>query len=420
MENVCSYSRTRRKLSGRVVAGAVTALAIVASGMLPAAADPPTPPGAVTFVADGDPWYDDPPNLAALNNGDVIRTRVVQSRWAVIPVPIQTTQILFRSTDSHGNPIATATSVLISGVPAAGARPVISYQAIIDGLAPQCNPSQELQLGTLNEMYIMSPLLAAGMALVVTDFNGKYSAVDAPSEGRMVLDGIRATQRAGLGLENSPVALYGYSGGGNASLSAAEQHRDYAPELAIRGVAAGGVPGDKVALAPYAASPAGGLYSGWLWVGLLGLAREYPQVWAGLDRHLTPEGKQTAALLSGTCTYSSNDIVLRHPIGASLIDPGAAFADPDIRDPLNEASFGRPGNTPDVPLFLWHAMSDQVVPADIGMDPVVRNYCATGGNVRYYRVAALEHFTLTALGTVGAVPWLIGLVNGADPGPTNC
>ncbi|MFI6166385.1 lipase family protein [Nocardia sp. NPDC051052] len=418
MNEVCSPSRTRRQLPRRVVAGVATTLAIVASGTLPAIADPP--PGAATFVADGDPWYDDPPNLAELNNGDVIRTRVVQSRWTVIPVPIQTTQILFRSTDSHGNPIATATSVLVPGVPALGARPVISYQPFIDGLAPQCNPSQELQLGTLNEMYIMSPLLASGTALVVTDFNGKYSAVGAPSEGRMVLDGIRATQRAGLGLEHSPIGLYGYSGGGNASLSAAEQHRDYAPELAIRGVAAGGVPGDKVALAPYAASPAGGLYSGWLWVSLLGLAREYPQVLDGLDRQLNAEGKQTAAQLNGTCTYSSNDIVLRHPIGASLIDPGAAFADPDIRGPLTEASFGRPGNTPDLPLFLWHSMSDQVVPADLGMDSVVRNYCGSGGNVRYYRVAVLEHFLLTVFGAGGAMPWLLGVVNGADPGPANC
>ncbi|WP_308166249.1 lipase family protein [Nocardia albiluteola] len=87
--------------------------------------------------------------------------------------------------------------------------------------------------------------------MVATDFDGRDgSQLLSFGEGHMALDGIRAAKNdPSLGLADSAVALYGYSGGGSGTARAAETHALYALELKIVGAAMGGVPGDMVQLA---------------------------------------------------------------------------------------------------------------------------------------------------------------------------
>ncbi|MFD6221350.1 lipase family protein [Nocardia asteroides] len=367
-----------------------------------------------------DPWYDDPADLAAYAPGDVIRSRVVQTYALGIPVPVHTTQLLLRSTDARDNPIATATTVLMPGIPwlGPGARPLISYQEAIDSLGQQCNPSYTLRAGIQKEVALMAQFLSAGAAVVVTDFDGKRNTIMSPSEGRMVLDGIRAAQRGGLGLEASPVGLWGYSGGGNSSASAAEQRQHYAPELDIRGSAQGGIPGDKVAIAPFAISgqqPQAN-FTGWL--AILGLAREYPEFDQALQTYLTSEGKQVAADLSDRCLYTAVGTTLLRPVADYLTDPAAALA--AAHAGLSAASFGKPENTPDIPLLMWHSTTDQLLPAELAIDDIVAGYCARGANLRMFRVPFSEHISAEIVPEIGTVAWLLAVTAGADPGPTLC
>lgn len=367
-----------------------------------------------------DPWYDDPADLAAYAPGDVIRSRVVQTYALGIPVPVHTTQLLLRSTDARDNPIATATTVLMPGIPwlGPGARPLISYQEAIDSLGQQCNPSYTLRAGIQKEVALMAQFLSAGAAVVVTDFDGKRNTIMSPSEGRMVLDGIRAAQRGGLGLEASPVGLWGYSGGGNSSASAAEQRQHYAPELDIRGSAQGGIPGDKVAIAPFAISgqqPQAN-FTGWL--AILGLAREYPEFDQALQTYLTPEGKRVAADLSDRCLYTAVGTTLLRPVADYLTDPAAALA--AAHAGLSAASFGKPENTPDIPLLMWHSTTDQLLPAELAIDDIVAGYCARGANLRMFRVPFSEHISAEIVPEIGTVAWLLAVTAGADPGPTLC
>ncbi|MEU3014380.1 lipase family protein [Nocardia asteroides] len=367
-----------------------------------------------------DPWYDDPADLAAYAPGDVIRSRVVQTYALGIPAPVHTTQLLLRSTDARDNPIATATTVLMPGIPwlGPGARPLISYQEAIDSLGQQCNPSYTLRAGIQKEVALMAQFLSAGAAVVVTDFDGKRNTIMSPSEGRMVLDGIRAAQRGGLGLEASLVGLWGYSGGGNSSASAAEQRQHYAPELDIRGSAQGGIPGDKVAIAPFAISgqqPQAN-FTGWL--AILGLAREYPEFDQALQTYLTPEGKQIAADLSDRCLYTAVGTTLLRPVADYLTDPAAALA--AAHAGLAAASFGKPENTPDIPLLMWHSTTDQLLPAELAIDDIVAGYCARGANLRMFRVPFSEHISAEIVPEIGTVAWLLAVTAGADPGPTLC
>ncbi|MBC7303143.1 MAG: triacylglycerol lipase [Nocardia sp.] len=369
-----------------------------------------------------DPWYADPAELPTYANGDVIRSRVVQTYALAVPVPVHTTQLLFRSTDIRDNPIATATTVLTPGIPwlGPGPRPLISYQEAIDSLGQHCNPSYTLRAGIQKEISLLGQFLAAGAAVAVTDFDGKKNTIMSPSEGRMVLDGIRAAQRAGLGLEASPVGLWGYSGGGNSSASAAEQRRSYAPELNIRGSAQGGIPGDKVAIAPFAVSgqqPQAN-FTGWL--AILGLAREYPDFDQALRQYLTPEGRAVAAELDGRCLYTTFVSTLLRPVADYLTDPEAALSHPAVRAALSAASFGKPENTPDIPLLMWHSTTDQLLPAELAIDDIARAYCERGVNMRMFKVPATEHISAEIIPELGTVAWLLAVTAGADPGPRAC
>ncbi|APE36334.1 triacylglycerol lipase [Nocardia mangyaensis] len=407
----------------------VAVAALVTAG--PAAAQdfqlPPLPNEAQVYPAlvpvptpQNDPWYDDPADFAAFANGDVIRSRVVQTYSLGIPIPVHTTQLLLRSTDAHDAPQATATTVLMPGIPwlGPGARPLISYQEAIDSLGQQCNPSYTLRAGLQKEIALIGQFLAAGAAVVVTDFDGKNNTIMSPSEGRMVLDGIRAAQRGGLGLENSPIGLWGYSGGGNSSASAAEQRQHYAPELDIRGSAQGGIPGDKVAIAPFAISgqqPQAN-FTGWL--AILGLAREFPEFDRALQQYLTPEGKQVAEDLRDRCLYTAVGTTFLRPVIDYLTDPDAALA--AAHAGLAQASFGKPENTPDMPLLMWHSTTDQLLPAELAITDIAAAYCARGVDMRMFWVPMSEHISAEIVPELGTVAWLLAVTAGADPGPRVC
>lgn len=369
-----------------------------------------------------DRWYDDPADLDRYADGDVIRKRVVTSYLLAVPwPPVHTEQILYRSTDSRDRPIVTATTVMIPGIPWLGPspRPVISYQEAIDGLDPACNPSHTVRAGTMKETQLLLQFLGEGMAVSIPDFNGKTNTTLAPSEGRMVLDGIRATRRGGLGLADSPVGLWGYSGGGSATGWAAELHRSYAPELPIKGSAQGGVPGDKHAMTMFAmdagTGPAGQAdFVGWIW--LIGLSREYPDL-IPLDKFLTADGMTLVHDIDTRCLYTAAATGAWRPLKNYLKDP-EAFLDPDIQNVLHRDSLGYT-DTPDVPVAMWHSMTDPIIPI-AAIEPVVQRYCAAGTNLRFFRVPATEHISAELVGYEPSLLWLTAVLAGGDPGPTTC
>ncbi|MFG1797619.1 lipase family protein [Nocardia sp. NPDC049149] len=369
-----------------------------------------------------DPWYADPADLDNLANGDVIRKRVVTTYLLAVPwPPVHTEQILYRSTDSRDHPIATATTVLIPGIPwlGPGTRPVISYQEAIDSLDPACNPSHTLRAGTMKETQLLLQFLGEGMAVSVPDFNGKTNTTLAPSEGRMVLDGVRAVRRAGIGMDNSAVGLWGYSGGGSATAWAAELHRSYAPDLPIKGSAQGGVPGDKHAMTQFAMDAGPGIagqadFIGWIW--LIGLSREYPDL-LPLDKFLTADGMTVAHDIERRCLYTAAATGAWRPLKNYLKDQNA-FLDPDVQNVLHRDSLGY-ADTPDIPVSMWASTTDPIVPI-ASIEPVVKSYCAAGANLRFFRVPATEHISAELVGYEPSLLWLTAVLAGADPGPTTC
>ncbi|QIS10139.1 lipase family protein [Nocardia arthritidis] len=410
---------------GVCVLTAVSTAVAVAQPPIPLPSERQIYPAVVPLTPpESDPWYADPPNLDSLNNGDIVRTRDVQSYVLGIPIPVSTRQILYRSTDAHGTPLVTATTVLTPGIPWIGSpRPLVSYQEAIDSTANICNPSYTLRAGLFKEIALTQYFLEQGMAVVISDFNGKRNTALSPSEGRMVLDGIRAAKRdPALGLADSAVGLYGYSGGGNASASAAELHASYAPELPILGSAQGGVPGDKNALLDEVLGPVnlGNFFAQWaVWVFVNGVAREYPDVLKPEDL-LTPDGVAHFDDMGNRCLWTEIAAgMLSPPMSTYLKDPNV-LRRPEIQQVLHDISFGvDPAHRPDMPLFMWQSTTDQLIPPQV-IHPTIEAYCRANVDLRYLEVPISEHISADVIGWPAATAWLSWVLRGGNPGPKTC
>ncbi|WP_026303198.1 lipase family protein [Jongsikchunia kroppenstedtii] len=368
---------------------------------------------------DRDPWYADPPNLAKLKPGTIIRTRVVQTRLLGIPVPVFSKQLLYRSNNVHMQPIATATTVIVPGIPWIGSpRPVISYQEAIDSTDSSCNPSHTLQAGTFKEIAELQYWLEQGFAINVPDFDGKFNTWITKDEGYMVLDSLRAMKNdRSLGLTDSGIGLYGFSGGGAGTLHTAEERKTYAPDVQIRAAAFGGVPANLPALVDYAARPepgVTGISSFVLWPAITAMGREYPQE---LDprRLLNSAGQQIVADMQHRCVYSEALTGMYRPISAYYAQGSLGVNDPQVRKVMAENSFGQ--KIPDIPLLWANGLWDELIPTSTIL-PVVHKYQRAGADLRYYTIPMVEHVANAIASWPPAVAWLSAVLRGLDPGPT--
>jgi len=391
--------RSRARFVG-LVALLLAAAAMVAT---PAQASYPTP--------DQDPFYVPPTGFQGKPNGAVLRSRSVSATTLGLPLPAQATQLLYRTTDSHGHATATVTTVMVPLAPwlGGGRRPVVSYQTAEDSVDSHCAPSYALRAGlpalTSNaesETTLIASLLARGWAVVTSDYEGPTSNFLAgPQEGKGVLDGIRAALSSGFGAldSRSPVGLWGYSGGAFATAWAIQQQPAYAPGLTFVGSALGGIPAD---LEPAMRVIDGGFGAGLVMGGLIGLRRAYPD--AGLDALLTTSG--LAALDAGArdCTL---DLITRYaftPVSALTVSP-TPFDEPALRTVLAANSPLGHGSAPRAPVFSYHAQTDELVPVAVA-DELVNAYCAAGTPVETLRYPVGEHSETLIVGAPSAQDFL--------------
>ena len=399
-----SNTRTKRKIT-TAATGVVAALALCATA---AAAEVPKP--------DQDPFYDAPSRkqLAKLKRGEIIRSRSVAVSGLGFGGAVDSWQLFYRSNDSKRRPAAVLATLIVPRTPSAGVRPLVSYQAAIDSLGSDCNPGYTLQTGTQREAPLIVQALNRGWATVVPDFEGPRNAYGAgPMAGRAVLDGIRAARRfapAGLAGPRTPVGLWGYSGGGQATAWAAEMQPGYAPRMKIAGVAAGGVP-------PYLDQVAhqidGGLFAGIYFAVSVGLSREFPEL--RIEDLLNDDGRAMVAEIGEKCvddlgTDYAGERMSRY---TNVPDP---LVLPRVRKVIRKNELGK--GTPTAPLYIYHSVIDQLIPV-AGPDALVAEYCAEGAPVFYERSFLGEHVALVATGALGALDYLSARFGGQVP-PTSC
>ncbi|HEY7072102.1 MAG TPA: lipase family protein, partial [Acidimicrobiales bacterium] len=171
------------------------------------ACDPPFP--------GDDAFYRAPSPLPAGRPGDVISSRASRftlDPFAKAPVAgVTARQVLYRSTDALGQPMAVSGTVLVPDAPwtGAGTRPLVSYAVGTRGVGDDCAPSYTLSQGADYEGAFVKALLDKGWAVAVSDYQGLgtpglHTYMVGPAQGHAVLDMARAAQRlAGTGLSPS-------------------------------------------------------------------------------------------------------------------------------------------------------------------------------------------------------------------------
>ena len=379
---------------------------------------------------DKDPFYTPPAGYKALPNGSVLASRKINAEFltpflstAVVSqygimaakflptitqlqnLKINAYQVLYKSTDSHDQPVAEAATVLVpqGSWTGGGTRPLISYQLDEDSVTASCEPSYTLRTGLLAQQggagtagqFEVSLSLAAllqGYALVYADYEGPQSQwIAGLQEGHAVLDGIRAVldyAPAGLAAK-TPVGLWGYSGGAGATGWAAEQAQMYAPELNIVGAAIGANP--NADLAKMYLRNDGTLVDGLLVMAIVGLDRAFPE--AGIDSYLNAAGQKLLAGAQNECTIQAAiTYAFTGPIENYTINPAVKIPDSapgHIIFPAN--SLVNQPLIPTMPLLNYHDEFDELVPVAAD-DELALKYCQAGASVEVVRTSTPTPF----------------------------
>jgi triacylglycerol lipase len=360
-----------------------------------------------------DPFYQPPEGFQHAMPGTVLRTRDVELAFlGLIPQQVHAIQLLYRTSDRNGIPQATVTTVL---VPAKRDQrrpcPIVSYQCAIDAVAGRCFPSYALQrraraAGALSqlEFVMIAAILGQGWVVAVPDHEGPHGNWGAPYEpGYCVLDGVRAALRTGrLKVPaDTPVALWGYSGGGLATGWAAEASADYAPELNVVGAVLGSPvadPGNTLRRLN------GAFFSGLPAMMIAALAHIYPDLERVIEEHATGEGR---ALLRSLETMSTVGAIwrMRHKNLDDYVDGplDEILEMPAVQHVFADTKLGSTVPTP--PVLLVQAVHDPVISVD-DIDTLADTYAAGGARLTYHRDTFSEHVLLHPMSASLVLTWL--------------
>lgn len=400
--------RTFRSLTAVLSAVALCAVPFtgLAAAAFPTFGAPPLPAQ--------DPFYTAPSPLPGLPPGSILKSRAVTVTGLGLPVPVRAWQLMFLSRNAKNEPVEGIATVMVpmQSYPA-GERPLLSYQTAEDSLARHCAPSYTLRAGTEKELPLATTGLSQGWAVVITDYEGPHSQYGAGWQAaRATLDGIRAALRfdsAGL-KPDTPVGMWGYSGGGLASSWAGELQPHYAPELNLAGVAQGGVPPDLEAVARQID---GGPFAGIYFAVAVGLSRAYPEM--DVESILNDKGR---AMVSDVGKRCAGDIISKYAFRSmsEFVTVDDPLTLPRMQRVIERNRLGQ--HRPDGPIFDYHAINDELIPI-AEVDELMADYCAAGVPLTYHRDALSEHSSLAVSGAGAAVGFLAARFVGQDV-PETC
>ncbi|WP_433682271.1 lipase family protein [Nocardia sp. CA-119907] len=403
--------RTRRRGLRAAVAALSMAVAVATAllaGVITAM------PAAAAPVPQQDSFYQPPDGFETQEVGTILRSREVQlAVLTVLPLSVRSWQLLYRSTDLFGQPTAAVTTVILpAGADPNRSRPLVSLQFYYDSASIDCAPSFVLRQGaglpgiegihSQSELIAIAALISQGWAISVPDYEGLDGHLAVAAEpGYMTLDGIRAAERfAPLGGANTPVAMWGYSGGGMGTGWAAQLQPTYAPELNVKGAALGAPVSDVASLLHVN----GSMFASLIGIGVSSLYQAYPKFREVTDQYLTPEGTALMNRTNAQCLprnaltqmFTDYQRILTIPIAQYL-------ALPEIREVFDATVLGK--QTPTAPIFIYQGVFDEAVPIWT-TDRLNQQWCADGASIVYKRDHLSEHLTLPSLGMADTFNWL--------------
>jgi pimeloyl-ACP methyl ester carboxylesterase len=194
-------------------------------------------------------------------------------------------RMTYRSWSLNGDPIIVSGVFLTpKGQPPEGGWPIVSWGHGSSGISDSCAPSSITNKAGKIDLYgyggFVAELLRAGYAVVATDYEGLGTPGDHPyiiadSEGRGMIDAVRAAIQAESTLSKSWFAV-GHSQGGQAAIAAGELAPTWGEGLDFRGTV-GLAPVTNVGAAYNYGSP-GPVDRGFYLLALQGLKTQNPSL----------------------------------------------------------------------------------------------------------------------------------------------
>ena len=367
-------------------------------------------------------FYEPPSPLPGGPHGTLIRSE---------PIPplapgSRALRVLHTSEAVDGRPIAVSGLVAVpDGPPPPGGWPVVSWAHGTKGVADPCAPSRGFRTTLAgappedphnHDFYAAAPeILAQGWVAVSTDYEGLgtpglHPYLVGPSEGRGVLDIVRAArQLEGIDLDGR-VAVWGRSQGGHAALFAGELAPTWTPELDVVGIVSAAPSSSMVLVAAFAPSLPSS--RGFFWQAAIGFTAAYPELSleglfedearAEMDRLLAEE--RCSRAYGETSRPFDQAGLTRSP----LLDPAWVTR-------LAESSPGK--ERLPMPVLLHQGLADDIVPAPLTV-LLVQDLCRIGTDLEHHYFPGESHDDSTARHMPEILAWTHDRFDGRPTSPT--
>ncbi len=329
-------------------------------------------------------------------------------------------RVLYRSTGLGGEPIEVSAIVAVPAGPApAGGRPIIAWAHPTTGVVPRCGPSlRERVFGSIQGV---DDMLARGFVVTATDYPGLGAGTIHPyligvSEGRAVLDSVRAARLVAGADAGRRYAVWGHSQGGQTTLFSAILARSYAPELSLVGVAAAAPATDLATLLnDDINSPVGKILAS---MTFYSWARVFH---APVERVVAPSAIPIVDRLGQDCSETVFEAIAIRFAERPLQRSEFLTVD-DITSIEPWRSLTRrntPGPTPRaVPVFISQSNTDAVVRPQV-TQTYMDTLCRNGSRVRFYPINGESHAFSGRASAGAAVAWMADRFADVAP-PSDC
>lgn len=355
------------------------------------------------------------PEVARGRPGALIRIQ----QLAGAPDSASAYRILYRSTGLNGEPIPVSGVVILpSGPIPPGGRPIVAWAHPTTGVEDQCAPSRAAVF--FQSVQGLRAMLARGFIVTATDYPGLGTPGPHPylvgiSEGRAVIDSVRAARQLPNAGAARRFAAWGHSQGGQAALFTGILAKAYAPELDLAGVAAAAPATELATLLADDLDTDGGrnltAMTLWSWSRVYG---------APLTGVVTRQAVPVIDELAADCIERFFDVLIRRgPTRALersfLVDDRFAAREP-WRSLLRRNT---PGVVPrSIPVFLAQGTADTLVRPTVTRDYAMK-LCRAGTPVQFDELPGVGHLFAARDSADSAVAWMEARLRGAPP-PSNC
>jgi acetyl esterase/lipase len=308
-------------------------------------------------------------------------------------------KVRYKSVSPAGAPIeVTGLAYIPKAKAPTGGWPVLSYAHGTVGLADRCTPSNNI---TAIENTVAGAFSALGFVVVASDYEGlgtpgRHPYIIGVSEGRGVLDIVRAARQIPGATVSNRFVTWGHSQGGHAALFAGELAATWAPELKLLGVAAGAPPsqlsnvGDSVSTSPF---------RGYLFMVAAGLQAADPTL--SLNDVMTAKAQEVLPVVDTGCNSEVFAAFNKVPMDQLLIKDGL------LKDPWKSAlSANEPGKVKtNAPILIIHGDKDEQIPVETSA-ALKKKLCALGNSVERKIYPGQDHGGAALASLFEVTAWL--------------